>query len=296
MNKITTIDSFNIDNNLSDEEFLGYLYREILGRDPDESGFRDNYEFLQKGGSRATLTNIFFDSAEYSNRVYLGGRDPLLALHKSRIQAVLHLPKAEIIVDLGGGSIGDKRGALVAMGYPYSFTSLYIVEPGPSDRHEIYKKIPDIEEVIETASGAVKYLYGSMSDLSFFKNESVDLVFSGETIEHVSIEDCKKTLKEVRRILKKDGFFCFDTPNRAITKIQLPNSYINPDHKIEYHHDEMMELLREARLKPVEILGITHMPKTSSTQIFDLREMVENTGLNFDFLNSYLIYYKCIPI
>jgi predicted SAM-dependent methyltransferase len=235
----------------------------------------------------------FMASQEYSNRVLLSGRDPLVALHRSRMEIIKMLPFSNIICDLGGGSIGDNRGALVAMGYPHNFEKLYIVEPPPDDRHQIYRDIPDLSDVVNTDRGPVTYLYGSMSDLKWFGDQSVDLVFSGETIEHVSPEDCVITLREVRRILKKDGWFCFDTPNRAITKLQFPDGYINPDHKIEYHHHEMMKLLDDAGLNAVEVLGVTHMPKTVTSGRFQIIDIVENEGLFQDYENSYLLYYKC---
>ena len=63
--------------------------------------------------------------------------------------------------------------------------------------------------------------------------------------------DYRATLAEVRRILSPDGWFCFDTPNRGITKIQSPGEYINPDHKYEYTHAEMTALLSAAGFEAI---------------------------------------------
>ena len=180
------------------------------------------------------------------------------------------------------------------MGYPYSFDSLLIIEPPPLMRHEMYKDIPDLLDKVETDRGTVQYMYTSMADLSAIADHSVDLVFSGETIEHVSTEDCRKTLREVRRVLKNDGCFCFDTPNRTVTEIQMPSNYINPDHKIEYRHHEMMDLLNEASLKVVEVKGITYMPKTHHSKVFHEEEMRDNIGMYADYESCYMLYYKCV--
>jgi hypothetical protein len=40
-------------------------------------------------------------------------------------------------------------------------------------------------------------------------------------------------LQNVYDILKPEGVFYLDTPNRHVTKIQLPDRYTNSDHKIE---------------------------------------------------------------
>lgn len=280
------------------DEAIDAAYLGMLGRKADMAGQSHWKNAVTKGSTLdQVFSNIFFSNeaaarmpAERKNVI-----NPLEALHIARIQMVRQLPKASVIVDLGGGAIGDPRGALVAMGYPYKFTHLSIIEPPPALRHEIYKDIPDLKKTVETELGIVDYVYTSMANLSQFKNESVDLVLSGETIEHVTVEDCKKTLEEVRRVLKPNGFFCFDTPNRKITKIQCPTSYINPDHKIEYTHDEMVELLNAAGLKIVETKGITYMPKTRASNRFFEEDMMQNIGMYADFEGCYMLYYKCQP-
>jgi len=44
-----------------------------------------------------------------------------------------------------------------------------------------------------------------------FKNHSFDLIFFCEVIEHVN--DCNKTLNELKRVLKKEGFLIISFPN-----------------------------------------------------------------------------------
>lgn len=274
-------------------EVVRNAYWKILGREADPFGERCWVDFLISGNPEAEMENGLRSSEEFALKEE--SRCALEALHRARTEMVRHwLPQARVIVDLGGGCIGDERGALVSMGYPHRFERLYIVEPPEDERHEIYKDVPDVSRTVETWAGPVEYFYSSMADLKMFPDGSTDLVFSGETIEHVSVADCRRTLAEVSRILRKDGFFCFDTPNRAITEIQNPGGFINPDHKIEYRHEEMLVLLDGAGLTPVEIKGICHMPVTRLSGVFSYEEMCSNAGVYEDYDNCYLIYYRCV--
>jgi SAM-dependent methyltransferase len=74
-----------------------------------------------------------------------------------------------------------------------------------------------LHEIIKH-SGAIYSEYGSenpsvphedITKLSY-KNNSFDMVLNSDTLEHVP--DIKKALKEVRRVLKKDGFHIFTIP------------------------------------------------------------------------------------
>lgn len=279
------------------EDFLEAIYQGILKRPADTKGMKDWLNQIETGTSLSKVIEAIVNSEEAASCGRYVRHTPanlLEALHAARVEMVRQLPPAKKIVDLGGGAISDPRGGLVVMGYPYLFERLFIIEPPPLMRHEIYKDIPDLLDKVETDRGTVQYMYTSMADLSAIPDQSIDLVFSGETIEHVSPEDCKKTLLEVRRILKKDGSFCFDTPNRSVTEIQIPSGYINPDHKIEYRHHEMMSLLREASLEVVEVKGITHMPQTYQSKVFHEEEMRNNIGMYANYESCYMLYYKCI--
>jgi predicted SAM-dependent methyltransferase len=282
------------------QEQIAQLYRDLLGRAADVQGLQHWTQKLEDGVKIKSIRAEIMQSAEYLSR---GGADgspaagppaSLIALHHARVEMVRQLPKAQRILDLGGGAIGDPRGALVVMGYPYDFDSLHIIEPPPDARHAIYQNIPDITKIISTDRGPVHYHYGSMADLSRFADESFDMVMSGETIEHVTVDECRQTLAEVRRVLKPTGSFCFDTPNRAVTEIQFPNGFINPEHKIEYRHAQMLDLLSEAQLRPIEMKGITYMPETVRQKRFMEEEMINNCGLYADLELCYLLYYRCV--
>ncbi len=106
------------------------------------------------------------------------------------------LPASKIIVDLGGAN-----GSIVDMGYPYAFEKITVIDLPPEDRCEMYKGIQ--MKPRETANGPIYVSYGSMTDLGIFPDNSVDLVWSGESIEHISEDDSRKVFAEAKRILKK---------------------------------------------------------------------------------------------
>jgi predicted SAM-dependent methyltransferase len=75
-----------------------------------------------------------------------------------------------------------------------------------------------------------------MTDLSDIKDNSIDLVVSGQSFEHVAPADGELVLGEVHRVLTPSGLLALDTPNRALTRIQMreeEEKWANPDHKIE---------------------------------------------------------------
>jgi SAM-dependent methyltransferase len=267
-------------------------FRVAFGRTPDEDAERRYTAALTAGRLSASefLTELT-RSPEFANR---HRPHPLVALHAARLQLVKGLPKADTIVDLGGGAADSEAGALVLMGYPYRFDTLTIVEPPPADRHDIYKGVaPGSPRRFDTGRGVVHYQYSSMADLSGIPAGSVDLVFSGESIEHVSREDCVRVLEETRRVLKPTGWFCFDTPNRAVTRVQVGDElFVNPDHKHEYTHPEMRGLLERTGFEVVEQKGVTLCP-SAGTGAFDVNDLVDNVGLYDEIEDCYLLYYRC---
>ncbi len=71
----------------------------------------------------------------------------------------------------------------------------------------IYKSIcDDYREVVRTPLGPVHYVYTSPADLSMFEAGAFDLVYSGQSIEHVTREEGLLACQEVRRVLAPGGY------------------------------------------------------------------------------------------
>jgi len=150
------------------------------------------------------------------------------ALHFSRSLFVRSLPPARRILDLGGTALGSDKGAMVLMGYPYAFDELVVVDLPPDDRNELYKESV-ARTVTQTELGPVHYHYHSMSDLARYEDGSFDLVYSGQSIEHVPVDEADRVLVEAARILRPGGYLALDTPNARVCRVQQPG-FIDPDH------------------------------------------------------------------
>ena len=124
----------------------------------------------------------------------------------------------------------------MVLGYPYDFDELVVVDLPPDDRHPLYHS--ERFGTGDTERGQVRYEYRSMADLSFADDASVDLVYSGQSIEHVTEADGETVLKEAFRILRPGGYMAIDTPNGRVCRLQQP-AFIDPDHKVEYTLDEL---------------------------------------------------------
>jgi SAM-dependent methyltransferase len=274
---------------MSDEEFLTTAYRECLDREPDDGGRKHYLELLanqqiSRGQIIATL-----NAAAEGERISSEGSD---AFHGGRIVWIRSLPRARRILDLGGTSLNDDRGALVVMGYPYEFDEIVIIELPPEARNDLYKTAPN--KSIETDLGPVTYLYRSMTDLADLPDGSFDMVCSAQTFEHVYPDEGVHILKEVSRLLSPGGVLALDTPNRAISSIQVRDmgtDVINPDHKKEYTHTEMLDLFAGAGLRVVRQFGIGYMPETARTGVFYVEELLKYPTLYDDIENCYTLAY-----
>lgn len=82
----------------------------------------------------------------------------------------------------------------------------------------------------------VNFQQGSVLNIPF-KDNFFDVVTSFETIEH--IEDEKKQLKEIQRVLKKGGYYILSTPNDWTTDID------NPYHVRRYNYQTLKKAISE---------------------------------------------------
>ncbi len=209
-------------------------------------------------------------------------------IHFARIKMVSTLiPEAKNIVDLGGANC-----SIYEMGYPYKFKNISIVDLPPQERHEMYKE-RKLKPIV-TPQGPIHIVLCSMTDLSAFGDNTIDLVWSGQSIEHITEEDSKIVYKEVMRILRRNGYFCLDTPNRLLTEIHTGNKaiFINPDHKIEYYPSHIRQNLVNAGFKIIEEYGICEMRNTHKTKKIDYADFIIGNPISSDVNSSYIQYYK----
>lgn len=263
-------------------------YEVLLGRRVDETGRDTAIRKLRYGAwSPADLAASLMGSGEFRRRRHFSAAMLGASLHASRCDFVRSLPAGRRILDLGGTNLGAPEGAIVSMGYPYSFDSLTIIDLPVDERHEIYQAGPTAERY-DSAQGPVYYRYHSMTDLSGIEQGSVDLVYSGQSIEHVTPEEGRKVIESVYGVLAPGGYFALDTPNGRVTRIQQPD-FIDPDHKVEYTLGELTELVTGAGFEMVDCKGANLATSSAASGRFDAGEVAGNAGLYWQAEDCYLL-------
>ena len=104
---------------------------------------------------------------------------------------------------------------------------------------------------------------GSITDLSKFKDDSIDEVYASHVVEHIDQKNIKKTLRGINRVLKKDGKF-----------------YISV-----HDLDILCRIFIEKKAPPKVKFHVMRMMFGGQTDEFDYHYF----GWNYEFLNSYLI-------
>jgi len=87
----------------------------------------------------------------------------------------------------------------------------------------------------------LEFLMGSIMDIPIDGEKIFDVIVCFEAIEHV--EDHRKLLSEVKRLLKENGLFIVSTPNKLLYSNE--DNYYNPFHVKELYFDQFRELLSE---------------------------------------------------
>ena len=264
-----------------------FVYEILLRRQPDRMGFEDNLSQLASGAlTRTELAEAVRGSEEFQTLGFTG-RMLGASIHAGRCAFIRSLPRAARIVDLGGTHLARDVGAMVALGYPYPFEELTIIDLPSDDRHEIYRS-SDRPNRVETPLGPVTYRYHSMTDLSGFADSSVDLVYSGQSIEHVTPAEGALVLKDAYRLLRPGGYVAIDTPNGTVTRL-MQEDLIDPDHKVEYSWPELRELIEGAGFEVVSESGLNYGGKSVASGKFDLDEVARNWGLHADLEACYIL-------
>ncbi len=107
----------------------------------------------------------------------------------------------------------------------------------------------DIDEGAVDRAGK---LYGFRDNLRFeqgdieklnLQDNSIDVVVSFETVEHVDEETQNNFLHEIERVLKTDGILIMSTPNKAVYSDR--HDHRNRFHKKEFYHDEFIAFLHQ---------------------------------------------------
>jgi SAM-dependent methyltransferase len=275
---------------LPSRQFLRGIFHLLFGREPVVDDDDWYVQQLESGAlSPRQLVEWLTNSPEWTHGAPMSEFGP--SLHYGRGVFIRSLPRARRILDIGGAALGDPSGALMLMGYPYAFDELVIVDLPSEDRHPLYQD-ESRPTSVETPQGRVTYRYHSMTDLSSYPSGSFDLVYSGQSIEHVTRREADSVLAQARRVLAPGGCLALDTPNSRLTRLQQ-DAFIDPDHKYEYSHREMAAMLRGHGFVIEQALGINYGGASVAAGVFDVAEVATERGLFHEIADCYLLSYVC---
>ncbi|MGB3625714.1 MAG: class I SAM-dependent methyltransferase [Henriciella sp.] len=220
------------------------------------------------------IMRVFLSNAGLDGAVEHAATNHLYHIHNARRLSVRTcLPQADIILDLGGAN-----APLFSMGYPHKFEKLYLIDLPADERHEFFAKAEmEVEVDNSTSEGDVSILYCDMTKLSAFDDGTIDLVWSGQSIEHVPEEAAVRMAEEAFRVLRPGGVFALDTPNGSITSVHAASAgleVVHPEHFKEYSFSAMVDMLSSSGFAVENTFGTNHMPETVRTGVFDYRDFV----------------------
>jgi hypothetical protein len=159
-------------------------------------------------------------------------------LHELRTRAIRRMPPGARVF-LSGGCSGAWYFDWIRQNYP-----------GTIARHvglEYYHPRP------AQLPAEVEWVCNTLARMDGVATHAVDLVFAGQTVEHIWPEDMMGFLCESHRVLRPGGWIVLDSPNRRITGAI---GWHQPEHTIEYNVDEIVELLGLAGFTDVRVRGL----------------------------------------
>jgi SAM-dependent methyltransferase len=261
---------------LPPKQSVRMAYNVVLDREPDPTGGAVYAQKLADGElSRHGVAQALAHSEEFRRQVPID--DVLLSMHVSRSEFVAGLPPAARILDLGGTHQGFADGALVHLGYPYPFERVVVVDLPVEERHQIYQG-GSAGEPVRSELGPVEFAFHSMVDLGRYDDGSFDLVYSGQSIEHVTEPEGDEVVGEVFRVLAPGGRFCLDTPNGSVWRLRSAQ-LMNDDHKVEYTADQLVSKLERAGFVVTERKGLNLMRRGVAAGVFDESEASAHPGV-----------------
>lgn len=104
---------------------------------------------------------------------------------------------------------------------------------------------------------------GSLTELSFLDDNSIDFVFASNLIEHVTQEDFASVLQQLRRKLTRDGTITLLQPNYRYAYREYFDDYT---HKTVYSHLSMCDFL-EAHSYEVLLCKPRFLPLTLKSRL-----------------------------
>lgn len=146
--------------------------------------------------------------------------------HFQRYYSILEFVKDKVVLD---AACGEGYGSNILASSASKVTGIDIDQEAISNARKKYSEKNKIEFKVE-----------SVAELSL-PSDSVDVVVSFETIEHISEELQYQFLEQIERVLKPDGILIMSTPNKEIYSDLY--DYHNEFHVKEFYKQEFENFL-----------------------------------------------------
>jgi len=263
-------------------------YLVLLRRQIDESGLSVWRQHIANGRfTEQYVIDVILQSEEYLSRF---GIDLVSIAHRSRQEWIRTVPSFRRVLDIGGSSANIPEGTLIELGYPHRPQRIDILDLPPDQQYWGKPKYDQSKPAV-FSWGEVRYFHGSgerVNQVGQLQDEAYDCVFLGQAIEHIYPSALPNMLKWIKGHLSPGGRLVFDTPNRLLTKVQCPNSLIDPDHKHEYTPNEMKHVIEDAGFSVIRMIGMVHLPVQAASGQFNPREFKDADLLSDDVDACYL--------
>lgn len=280
---------------LSPEAHVRMAYRLLLRREPDAAGAAVWNEHVASGRyTQQFLIDALLNSDEYQSTF---GIDVVKYIHGARVKWVRTLAAFDRILDIGGSSANVPEGALIELGYPHRPKRLDILDLPPDEQ---YWGKPKYDQSMPSDFdwGRVYYHHGSaetIGQVASLQRLRFDCIFLGQAIEHVYPKAIPGLLSWIRVHLEPGGQLILDTPNRRLTRVQCPDSLIDPDHKHEYTPSELADIVEAAGFRITRRAGMVHLPEQAATGRYAPVEFASGSPLHDDADACYLFALHAEP-
>jgi len=257
---------------IDDEAFVRMAYQVLLQRRPDEGGVASWTEFLAQGNWRKRLVQAMVGGEEFAT---LGTESLRTRLHWCRMTWISSLPEAATVLDIGGSSPTHPEGAMFQMGWERAPELMTIVDRPPDDQYHGRPRYSQDAPFRTEWGGEVRYVHAAAEDLvtsGVLDDQRFDAIFMGQVIEHLEPSAIPSVLEWIRDRLAPGGWFALDTPNRAVTVLQSPAAFTDPDHTWEFRASELAALLLDAGFSIESQAGLMPMPRSVERGVWDPEE------------------------
>ena len=126
----------------------------------------------------------------------------------------VHAASDAVVADFRVVDIVSNAGLF---GAPFRGMNQYPVGIEAGTRH--IKVFYDTTDVVLAKTVLLDTTYAFTADLGQYDDDTFDMVFSGQSIEHVHESDADLLLKGAFRILRPGGLLCLDTPNARVCRL-----------------------------------------------------------------------------